>query len=85
MSTVAHIIQCAIVGGTLIAVVYFFYALVRADLRANPSITVVAEELCSWCGGGGCEECDPDAVRADPGADWDRGHDQWVDRQIGAA
>ncbi|MGS2805378.1 hypothetical protein [Nocardia sp. MW-W600-9] len=72
MNAVAHIIQCAIVGGTLLAVLYFFYALVRADLRANPPMAVVA-----------CDGEDEDGD--DPGADWDRGHDQWVDREIGAA
>lgn len=71
MSTVAHIIQCAIVGGTLLAVLYFFYALVRADLRANPPMAVA---------------CDEEAEGGDdPGAEWDRGHDRWVDREMGAA
>ncbi|MFD4457659.1 hypothetical protein [Nocardia sp. NPDC058480] len=37
MNSVAHLIQCVIVGATLVGVVWVFVMLVRADLRANPA------------------------------------------------
>ncbi|MFC4124882.1 hypothetical protein [Nocardia rhizosphaerae] len=73
--SIAHIIQVFILAGVLFGVTAVFVGLVRADLRANPPMAVVRNDTPAD------EEDDGD----DPGAEWDRARDRWIDREIGAA
>lgn len=95
MNPVAHIIQVAIVGGFLLAICWVFVMLVRADLRANPAraklpapwagLQAIRDYIAALdCGREDADEDEP-ADQSDPGADWDRAYDRFVDRQMGAA
>lgn len=65
MTPLAHVVQVAIVGGALLGVLVLLGGTATVDyLKARARAT--AAEVCGWCGGGGCDECDPDR-RYDPG------------------
>lgn len=81
MSTLAHMVQVAILAGALLGVVVLGVGTAVASYLNK----VAAENLCGWCGGGGCDECDPDAARLDSGARWDEARDRWIDGQMGVA
>ncbi|WP_342801004.1 hypothetical protein [Nocardia sp. No.11] len=92
MSTLAHVIQVAICGGAVAGALVFLAAhWIHDALHPAMSATLGLggeqlpddEALCGWCGGGGCDECDPDAFRPDPGAEQDRARDRWIDGQMG--
>ncbi|NEW27278.1 hypothetical protein [Nocardia cyriacigeorgica] len=65
MSQLEHVIQIAIVGGALAGVLVMGAGQSIADYL-NGALRVVTVDVCGWCSGGGCEECDPDQ-RHDPG------------------
>lgn len=84
MTPLAHVLQVAIVGGALVGVLVLLGGTATVDyLKARAAaIADAADELCGWCGGGGCDECDPDVVRPDPGAEWDRARDRDGDADL---
>jgi hypothetical protein len=87
-------IQSVIVGGFFVGVIWVFVMLVRSDLRANP-----AKAKFPWPWQGMAQfrayiaavRFDPEGdedqpvEQDDPGAEWDRDHDRFVDRQMGVA
>lgn len=81
MNLLAHMVQVAILAGALLGVVVLGVGTVVADYLCK----VAADNVCDWCGGGGCDECDPAAARPDPGAEQDRARDRWIDGQLGVA
>ncbi|MGW5377479.1 hypothetical protein ACWESM_18735 [Nocardia sp. NPDC003999] len=58
MSPFALMLQCAIVGGALIVVFILGIGTAIADHVTKRRRTAV----CGWCGGGGCDECEPDRL-----------------------
>ncbi|MFC9966290.1 hypothetical protein ACFVH4_18840 [Nocardia ignorata] len=71
--TAAHIVQVFILGVLVGGTAITFVYLVRADLRANPPMATTP----------GDDEGDN---TEDPGAEWDRARDRWIDdREMGAA
>lgn len=94
MNPVAHIIQVAIVGGFLLAICWVFVMLVRADLRANPAraklpapwagLQAIRDYIAALDYDRDDDEDEP-VDQADPGAEWDRARDRWIDREMGAA
>ncbi|MGW6121462.1 hypothetical protein ACWFRF_20640 [Nocardia sp. NPDC055165] len=89
MSPLAHVVQVAILGGAFIGVFVLFGGTAAVDyLKAKAHAAAFPVEFpfdgpCG-CDDTGCIECDPSA-EDDPGAEWDRAHDQWIDEQWGAA
>ncbi|MFD4444870.1 hypothetical protein ACFWPK_34355 [Nocardia sp. NPDC058519] len=95
MNTVAHLIQCAIVGATLLAVIWVFVMLVRADLRANPAKAKLPKPWApmeefhayfaalDYSADDDEEQADDEPVdQADPGAEWDRARDRTIDADL---
>jgi hypothetical protein len=86
VSPLAHVVQVAIVGGALVGVLVLFAGTATVDyLKAKARAASV--DVCGWCGGGGCDECDPDR-RYDPSApddaaEWDRARDRMLDAEAG--
>lgn len=60
MSPLAIVLQAAIVGGALLGVLFLFGGTAVVDYLKARARATAAAELCGWCGGGGCDECDPD-------------------------
>ncbi|MGW6699607.1 hypothetical protein [Nocardia sp. NPDC055049] len=59
MTPLAHVVQVAIVGGALVGVFVLLGGTAAVDyLKAKARAASV--EVCGWCAGGGCDECDPD-------------------------
>lgn len=86
MNLLAHVIQVAILGAVLAGALIYLAGLAIVDHRQSAaSLLAATDALCGWCGGGGCDECDPDAARDDPGADWDRARDRDIDYRAGVA
>lgn len=81
MSALAHMVQVAILAGALLGIVTLGVGTAVVDYLN----TVATANLCNGCGGGGCEECDPDTGQPDSGAESDRAHDRWTDRQLGVS
>ncbi|MFD3431121.1 hypothetical protein [Nocardia fluminea] len=86
MTPLAHVVQVAIIGGALIGVFVLFGGTAIVDYlksKARAAAFPIERPFDGPCGcdGSGCIECQPD----DPGAEWDRAHDRWIDGQAGAA
>ncbi|WP_446224934.1 hypothetical protein ACTWPB_07400 [Nocardia sp. IBHARD005] len=92
MNPVAHFIQAAIVGGTLLAICYFLLVLIRADLRANPAR---AKLPAPWAGTAETrayiaaldrdDEDDGEPVETDHTPDPDHIRDLQIARELGVA
>ncbi|MBF6399751.1 hypothetical protein IU438_28695 [Nocardia cyriacigeorgica] len=65
MSPLAHFIQVVIVAAAVVGVLFMLAAQAIADYL-NGALRAVSVDVCGWCGGGGCDECDPDQRRYDP-------------------
>lgn len=97
MNPILMAIQIAGLAAAVAFVVACFYCIVRSDLRENPA---KAKMPMPWHGieairdyiatvkfdpEAESEDGDEPVDQTDPGAEMDRGHDHWVDRQIGVS
>lgn len=80
MSPYAHLGQCIIVGGLLVAVVWWFVVLVRSDLEANPAPEDYDDEYLAEIGDQDGDELDDYRDGAYTGDEWDRAYDREIDR-----
>lgn len=87
MTPLAAVLQACIVGGALIGVLVLLGGTAVADYLAHRAAVAADrsdnwdEDVCGQCGKdfGGCQCAD------DPGAEWDRARDRWIDEQTEAA
>ncbi|MEV4155453.1 hypothetical protein AB0J48_20725 [Nocardia salmonicida] len=95
MNLILMAIQIAGFAAALAFVIACFYYVIRSDLRENPAkakmplpwhgIDAIRDYIATVKFDPESEDDDESVDQTDPGAEMDRGHDRWIDQQIGVA